>query len=73
MTRLPVIIEVALNGVTTRRRNPLVPVTPDELVAEAVGCVDAGATVVHTHVVDPTAPADRLPRASIEVRALTIW
>jgi uncharacterized protein (DUF849 family) len=57
MTRLPVIIEVALNGVTTRRRNPLVPVTPDELVAEAVGCVDAGATVVHTHVVDPTAPA----------------
>ncbi|HEY3724744.1 MAG TPA: 3-keto-5-aminohexanoate cleavage protein [Acidimicrobiia bacterium] len=57
MTGSPVIIEVALNGVTTRRRNPLVPVTPDELVAEAVGCVDAGATVVHTHVADPTAPA----------------
>ena len=27
----------------------------------------------HTAFDDPTTPLDRLPRASIEVRALTIW
>ena len=29
----PVIIEVAINGMTTRERNPHVPVTPDEIAA----------------------------------------
>ena len=33
--QLPVIIEVALNGVTTRERNPHVPSTPDEIAALA--------------------------------------
>ena len=57
MTDAPVIIEAALNGITSRRHNPHVPVTPDELAAEAIACIDAGATVVHTHSQDPTAPA----------------
>jgi uncharacterized protein (DUF849 family) len=35
-------------------------VTPGDLAAAAIGCVDAGATVVHTHTGDPTArPEDR--------------
>jgi uncharacterized protein (DUF849 family) len=51
----PVIIEAALNGITNRRHNPSVPVTPEDLAAAAVGCVDAGATVVHTHTGDPAA------------------
>jgi uncharacterized protein (DUF849 family) len=56
----PVIIEAALNGITNRRHNPSVPVTPEELAAVAIGCVDAGATVVHTHTGDPAArPEDR--------------
>jgi 3-keto-5-aminohexanoate cleavage enzyme len=57
MTGGPVIIEAALNGITSRRHNPHVPVSASELAAEAIGCIDAGATVVHTHTQDPTAPA----------------
>src|SRR4029079_4803417 len=45
----PVIIEAALNGITSRGRNPEVPIAPDELANAAIACVDAGATVVHTH------------------------
>jgi 3-keto-5-aminohexanoate cleavage enzyme len=51
----PVIIEAALNGITSRRHNPDVPMSPEELAAVAIECIDAGATVVHTHVPDPTA------------------
>ena len=36
----PVIIEAALNGVTSRRRNPAVPVTPEELAVDAIECID---------------------------------
>jgi uncharacterized protein (DUF849 family) len=56
----PVIIEAALNGITSRARNPHVPITPDELAREAVACVDAGATVVHTHAHNFGAPVDDL-------------
>jgi len=45
----PVIIEVALNGVTTKARNPLVPETPEELAADALACLEAGASVIHVH------------------------
>ncbi|HXY93022.1 MAG TPA: 3-keto-5-aminohexanoate cleavage protein [Acidimicrobiia bacterium] len=45
----PVVIEVAVNGVTRKERNPTVPVEPDEVAADTIRCLDAGATVVHTH------------------------
>jgi uncharacterized protein (DUF849 family) len=45
----PVVIEVAVNGVTRKERNPAVPVEPDEVAADTIACLDAGATVVHTH------------------------
>lgn len=45
----PVIIEVALNGLTTPERNPHVPRTPDEVAAVALRCIERGASVVHTH------------------------
>ena len=45
----PVIIEAALNGVTSRARNSNVPATADEQAKDALACVDAGATVIHTH------------------------
>jgi uncharacterized protein (DUF849 family) len=48
----PVLIEVALNGATKNSRNPNTPVTPDEIAAEALRCVAAGATVVHSHIED---------------------
>jgi uncharacterized protein (DUF849 family) len=45
----PVIIEVAVNGVTTREQNPNVPLTAEEIAADAIACLDAGATIVHAH------------------------
>ena len=45
----PVVIEVALNGVTSRRRNPNVPATVEEHTEDALKCIDAGATIIHTH------------------------
>ncbi len=48
----PLVIEVAINGGTSKKRNPNVPKTPEEVVAEASACMDAGATVIHTHIED---------------------
>jgi 3-keto-5-aminohexanoate cleavage enzyme len=49
---VPVVIEVALNGVTLPERNPHVPRTPTEITADALRCLDAGAAVVHNHVAE---------------------
>lgn len=45
----PVIIEAAINGVTTKERNPNAPRLPDEIAADALACFDAGASIVHNH------------------------
>jgi 3-keto-5-aminohexanoate cleavage enzyme len=50
----PVLIEAAINGGTTRARNAHVPVTPEEIRADALRCYDAGATIVHAHNDDIT-------------------
>ena len=52
MTR-PVFIEAALNGPWSQRRQPLMPVTTDALIAEGIDCARAGASVIHIHVYDP--------------------
>jgi uncharacterized protein (DUF849 family) len=44
-----VIIEAALNGATRPQRNPNVPITPEELAADALACIDAGAAIIHQH------------------------
>jgi len=44
-----VIVEAALNGVTAPARNPRVPATVDDQIGDALACIDAGATVIHTH------------------------
>src|SRR5438552_141067 len=54
--RTPVIIEVAINGVTGKDRNPHVPCTPDEIANDALRCLAAGAAIVHNHL--DGAPAD---------------
>ncbi len=48
----PVMIEVALNGATRPERNPNAPQTQERLVEDALACVEAGATIVHTHAPD---------------------
>ena len=44
-----VVIEVALNGVHTKARAALVPTTPDEIAADMIRCLDAGASICHAH------------------------
>ena len=48
----PVVIEAALNGATPKSRNPRVPTTPDEIAADALACMAAGAAIIHTHIDD---------------------
>jgi uncharacterized protein (DUF849 family) len=42
-------IQCALNGSYSRQDHPDVPVTPTQIVADAVACRDAGAASVHFH------------------------
>jgi uncharacterized protein (DUF849 family) len=46
----PVIIEAAINGATSKKRNPHVPRTPEEIAADAVAAIEAGAAIVHNHI-----------------------
>lgn len=46
-------LEVALNGPWTRARQPRMPVDADEIVADAIACIDQGAAIVHFHAYDP--------------------
>ena len=47
------LIEVALNGATTKAANPHVPRTPAEITADALACIEAGAAIVHNHNDEP--------------------
>ncbi|MEU1276147.1 3-keto-5-aminohexanoate cleavage protein [Streptomyces sp. NPDC005799] len=49
----PAIIEVSLNGATTKTVNPHVPRTPAEVTSDVLACLDAGAAIVHSHTDDP--------------------
>ncbi len=49
MSDSPVIIEAAINGTTTRERNPNVPLRPEEIRADAIRCLDTGASIIHAH------------------------
>jgi uncharacterized protein (DUF849 family) len=44
-----VIIEAAINGESGPDRNPNVPRTADEIVADVFRCLDAGAALIHAH------------------------
>ena len=46
-------IEVALNGAWTRRLQPNIPITAQEIVKDGVACIKAGAAVIHAHTLDP--------------------
>ncbi len=45
----PLIIEARVNEYSSRRRNPHVPWTPDEIARDALACREAGASIVHFH------------------------
>lgn len=46
----PVIIEAAINGATTKERNPHTPREPEEISADALRCIEAGAAIIHNHI-----------------------
>jgi 3-keto-5-aminohexanoate cleavage enzyme len=47
------IITVAVNGsMPTKKDNPNVPVTPEEVIEDTVRCSEAGASIVHIHARD---------------------
>lgn len=48
----PVWLEVALNGAWTRSRQPLIPVSPEEIIAQGIACAKAGASILHYHAYD---------------------
>lgn len=49
------IITAAITGSRiSRSRTPYIPITPEEITKSAVECWEAGASVVHIHVRDPT-------------------
>jgi 3-keto-5-aminohexanoate cleavage enzyme len=65
----PVLIEAAINGGTTRARNPHVPITPEEIRTDALRCFDAGATIVHAHNHDITLSGEPAAAAYLEAWA----
>ena len=52
-------IEAALNGAWTRERQPAIPVTIDEIIADGVAAANAGAAIVHLHAYDVTTGRQR--------------
>lgn len=49
----PVMITAAMVGAeVTREQQPYLPITPAEIIASAVECYEAGASIIHIHVRD---------------------
>lgn len=58
-------LEVALNGGQGRRWQAGMPITADEIAADAMACLEAGASVIHFHVYDPETGAHQERRADL--------
>lgn len=50
MSSTPVIIEAAINGATSKERNPNVPRSPEEITTDILASIDAGASIIHNHI-----------------------
>jgi len=46
-------IEAALNGPWGRERQPGIPITVEEIVADGLSAAEAGAAIIHVHAYDP--------------------
>src|SRR5438445_5329305 len=64
------IIEVAVNENQTKATNPNVPITPDEIAADARRCVDAGAAIIHFHARVPETGEARLGDAPLYAESI---
>lgn len=60
----PVIITCAVTGgIHTPTMSPALPVTPDEIIADSLGAVEAGAAILHLHARNPD---DGRPEQNVE-------
>jgi 3-keto-5-aminohexanoate cleavage enzyme len=50
---IPLIIEASLNGQTQKSSNPNVPYSDEEIVEQALSCMQAGAAMIHNHTEEP--------------------
>lgn len=71
---LPLIVNLAPTGVRpTKAQNPAVPLTPDEIVADADAAIGLGASMIHLHVRDaagaPVCDAETMGDVIAEIRA----
>ncbi len=68
-------LEAAINGAAGRSLQPRIPVTPEEIIADAVACAEAGAAIIHLHAYDangtPVEDADLYARIIEGVRTRT--
>ena len=55
----PLIIEVAINELASKRDNPNIPYSLDDVVTDAIACARAGAAIVHLHARDATTGEQR--------------
>lgn len=55
----PVWLEVALNGPWSRARQPGIPISADEIVADALACAAEGAAIIHIHPYDQASGRQR--------------
>lgn len=53
MAGKPLIIEASLNGSASKMQNPHVPYSDEEIVADAIACMEAGAALIHNHTDEP--------------------
>lgn len=65
-------LEAAINGAAGRALQPRIPVTPEEIIADALACAAEGAAIIHLHVYDkagqPVEDADLYARVIEGVR-----
>lgn len=67
------IIEVAQNeDNVTKAENPHVPITPEEIAADAIACARAGASIVHFHCKDPETGENRLNDPELYMRTVRL-
>jgi uncharacterized protein (DUF849 family) len=52
-------VEAALNGAWTRERQPAMPISVDEIVADGIAAAQAGAAIIHLHAYDSTTGRQR--------------
>ncbi|MEM8987507.1 MAG: 3-keto-5-aminohexanoate cleavage protein [Pseudomonadota bacterium] len=62
-------LEAAINGAAGRRRQPRVPVMPEEIIQDALACARAGASIIHFHAYDPETQE---PKEDVEIYARVI-